>query len=380
MTQKADFYELLGVERSANKEEIKKAYRKLALQYHPDRNPDNKEAEAKFKQVSEAYEILSDDGKRARYDQYGHAGVSGSASSNSGFGGTDPFDLFQQIFGGMGFGASFGGNRQRRRSGPQPGADLQIKLPMSLEEIATGAEKKIKIRYQDRCDDCHGTGARETSRVVNCPACGGSGEVRQVSRSVFGQFVNIAACGRCQGEGKFVESPCPTCSGEGRVTKEKILTVNIPAGVSTGNYLTLSSQGNVGRRGGGAGDVIVVIEETEHELFERNQIDIVYELAVSFSQAALGDEVEVPTLHGSVSMKIPAGVQSGKVMRLRGKGIRDLNGYNQGDQLVRLVVWTPQSLSKDEKELLEKLAKISGKGVPKGGRGLFEKIKDTFWG
>lgn len=376
MAEKLDYYEVLGVSKSASKDEIKKAYRKLAVKFHPDKNPGNKEAEDRFKQVGEAYEVLRDDEKRARYDRFGHAGLSGSSRGFT----TDPFDLFREFFEGSGFGgfgSQFGG---RRQSGPQTGSDLQVKLNLTLEEVAHGVSKKIKIRFLDRCDECSGSGAKDHSSKVTCPACNGRGEVRQVSRSIFGQFVNITTCNRCHGEGKIIEAPCPSCSGEGRVRTEKTLTADIPPGVSTGNYLNLQREGNVGPRGGPAGDVIVVIEEIEHDLFERNGNDVIYELPVTFSQAALGDDMEVPTLFGKVNMKIPAGIQSGKILRLRGKGIPALNGYDKGDQLVRVVVWTPQNLTREEREIFEHLSKVSGKTAPKGGRGFFEKIKDTFWG
>lgn len=383
MATKADYYDVLGVGRSASPEDIKKAYRKKAVEFHPDKNPGNQEAEAKFKEVSEAYQILSDPNKKARYDRFGHAGVSGAGGSSGGFGGfADPFDLFREFFEGGAFGSSFGGSSgRRRRSDVMRGSDLQVKLALTLEEIATGVDKTIKLKYMARCADCHGSGAKSGTSTITCPHCNGAGEVRQVSRSVFGQFVNISTCGRCHGQGKIVEQPCPSCSGEGRSRQEKSLKATIPPGAATGNYLTLSGEGDVGPRGGPAGDVIVIVEEKEHDLFERHGNDVIYEMPITFSQAALGDEVEVPTLSGRVSMKIPSGVQSGKILRLRGKGIPELNRPSyQGDQLVRILVWTPQVLTREERELFEKLARISGKEVPKGGRGFFDKIKETFLG
>ncbi|OQY28834.1 MAG: molecular chaperone DnaJ [Candidatus Cloacimonetes bacterium 4572_55] len=378
MPGKADYYELLNVSKKASQEEIKKSYRQLAVKYHPDKNQGDKAAEEKFKQVSEAYEVLSDDKKRARYDQFGHAGLSGAGAGSSGFHTMDPFDLFRDIFSGFGGGAFSG--RRHRSHGPPPGDDLQVKLRLTLEEIAVGVEKTLNIKYLDHCPECRGRGAKRGSGWRKCSACGGHGEVRKITQSIFGQFVNISTCGRCNGEGRIIENPCPSCSGEGRTQHKKRLKVAIPPGVSTGNYLTMEGEGNVGPRGGSAGDVIVVFEEIEHNIFERHGNDVIYELPVSFSQAALGDEQEASTLYGKIKIKIPPGTQSGKILRLKNKGIPSLNGYEKGSQLVRIVVWTPQKLSREERELLEKLAKVSGHSVPKAERGLFEKIRDTFLG
>ena len=361
---KRDYYEILGVSRTASTEEIKKAYRKLAMQYHPDRNPGDKEAEEKFKEAAEAYEVLNNDEKRHLYDQYGHEGVKAGGFS----GGFADFDLsdalrtFMQGFGG--FEDFFGMGRGRER-GVHRGSDLQVHLRLTLEEIAVGVEKKIKIKKYIVCDACKGTGARGGSAVKTCPVCHGTGEVRQVSRSIFGQFVNVTTCPNCHGEGTIIEDPCPVCRGEGRVRGETMVTVKIPAGVSTGNYLTLRGEGNVGKRGGPAGDLIVIIEEKEHDLFERHGDDILYELNVGFSQITLGDEVEVPTLSSKVVLKIPKGTQSGKIFRLKGKGIPHLNHYGIGDELVRIKVETPKDLSREEKDLFKKLAELERKRLHK---------------
>lgn len=374
MTQR-DYYEILGIQRSATEEEIKKAYRKLAMKYHPDRNPGDKEAEDKFKEAAEAYEVLKDPQKRQIYDRYGHSGLKGGASQ--GFGGFD-FDLADalRIFmsESFGFGDFFG---SRHRNGNRSrGRDLQVKLRLSYEEIATGVQKTIKLKKWVVCDACGGTGSGSDEAQIACPQCHGSGEVRRVSQSLFGQFVNITTCPTCNGEGRVVKSPCHKCHGEGRVKGEGVITVDIPPGVATGNYLTVRGQGNVGPRKGPAGDVIVVIEEKEHEYFERHGDDVVYTLPISFSQAALGAEVEVPTLDGKSKLHIPAGTQSNKILRMRAKGFPHLNSYERGDQLVRVVVWTPTKLTKEEKELFKKLAKSENLSPPHH-RGFFKRVKEA---
>jgi molecular chaperone DnaJ len=371
---KRDYYEVLGVSRTASADEIKKAYRKLAMQYHPDRNPGNKEAEEKFKEAAEAYEALGDADKRQRYDQFGHDGMRGTdfrpfTDVN------DIFSTFGDIFGG-GFGGSifdemFGGGQGRgrqRSSGPVPGSDLKVRLKLSLEEIAAGVDKKLKIKKWKRCDTCGGSGARSSEGTATCPVCKGSGEVRQVSRSVFGQFVNIATCANCGGEGRVVKEPCKACSGDGRVQGESTIKVSIPAGVSEGNYIPLRGEGNVGRRGGGAGDIIVVIEEEPHGVFTRNGNDVLLDLLVSFPEAALGADVEVPTLTGRAKIKIEPGTQSGRILRMRDKGIPHLNSFGRGDQLVRVNVWIPTKLNEQERQLLRQLA---------GGDNLSPKQGDT---
>ena len=360
MTKK-DYYEILGVGRKASTDEIKKAYRKMAMQYHPDRNPGNKEAEEKFKEAAEAYEVLSDGTKRQRYDQFGHEGMRGT--DFHGFTDVnDVFSAFGDIFGG-GFGGSifdemFGqqGRGRQRAAGPAPGSDLKIRLKLTMEEIAAGVEKKLKIKKWKTCDTCGGSGARSSGGTTTCPVCNGTGEVRQVSRSVFGQFVNIATCNNCSGEGRVVKEPCVPCTGDGRVQGESTIKVAIPAGVSEGNYIPLRGEGNVGRRGGPAGDIIVVIEEEPHPLFTRSGDDVVLDLMVSFPEAALGADIEVPTLTGRAKLKIEPGTQSGRVLRMRDKGIPHLNTFGRGDQLVRVNVHVPTTLSSQERQLLKQLA------------------------
>ena len=369
---KRDYYEVLGVGRSASTDEIKKAYRKMAMQYHPDRNPGNKDAEEKFKEAAEAYEVLGEPEKRRRYDQFGHEGMRGT--DFRGFTDiNDIFSTFGDIFGG-GFGGSifdemFGGGQTRTRSrsgAAAPGSDLKVRLKLTLEEIATGIEKRLKLKKWKTCETCRGTGTSSSRGLTTCPVCNGSGEIRQISRSVFGQFVNITTCSNCQGEGKVIKEPCATCRGEGRVQGESTIKVNIPAGVGEGNYIPLRGEGNVGRRGGPAGDVIVVIEEEPHPLFTRNGDDAVLDLLLGFPEAALGAEIEVPTLTGRAKLKIDPGTQSGRILRMRDKGIPRLNSFGRGDQLVRVNVWVPTTLTPQERQLLKQLSQ-SENITPKEG-------------
>lgn len=385
---KQEYYHVLGVDRKATQDEIKKAYRKLALQYHPDRNPGNKEAEEKFKQAAEAYEVLGDADKRKRYDQFGHEGLRGTDFRQY----TDPndiFNTFSDIFGG-GFGGSifddmFGGVRQRQRtSSGTPGSDLKIRLKLTLEEIAAGVEKKLKIKKWHTCETCNGSGAKSAKGRVTCPTCNGSGELRQVSRSVFGQFVNITSCNTCNGEGKIIQDKCTTCHGEGRIQGEQVISVTVPAGVSEGNYIPLRGQGNAGQRGGPPGDIIVVIEEEPHPILTRNGDDVILDLLISFPEAALGADVEVPTLTGRAKLKIEPGIQSGRILRMREKGIPHLNSYGRGDQLVRVNVWVPTSLNSQERAALKSLtnsANINPKDGDKSAnsdKSFFERMKSAF--
>jgi len=361
---KRDYYEVLGVNRGASKEEIKKAYRKLAMQFHPDRNPGDKKAEENFKEAAEAYEVLSHDDKRNKYDRFGHEGVRGSAFGSEGFSSVnDIFSHFSDIFGGSSiFDDFFGGGqtrgRSRRRGGGTPGSDLRVTLKLTLEEIATGITKKIKIKKQVKCTDCNGSGAEAGTSLKTCTVCQGSGEVRTVSRSVFGQFVNITTCSNCNGEGKTIDSPCRKCYGDGRYNDETTVKIDVPAGVEEGNYMTMRSEGNAGKRGGPIGDIIVVFQELKHRHFIRSADDIVYDLFINFPQAALGSEVEVPTLTGKAMLKIDAGTQPGKVLRMRGKGIKHLQSSGSGDQLVRVNVAVPKKLNSKEKDLLKQLSKL----------------------
>ncbi|MFO7767713.1 MAG: molecular chaperone DnaJ [bacterium] len=371
---KRDYYEVLGVGRDADPDEIKKAYRKLALKFHPDRNPGDREAEEKFKEATEAYEVLRDSERRAQYDRFGHEGPAMAGGGGAGGVGFEHFDLsealraFMRDFGGGGgfggFEDIFGGGRGtqggRRRRTVSRGGNLEVKLPLTLEEIARGVTKKIRIRRWERCGVCGGSGAREGSEPVTCPTCEGAGQVQQVSRSMFGQMVNVTTCSNCKGEGTVIEDPCPNCSGAGRQQAQKTLSVKVPAGVSGGNYLTLSGEGNVGMRGGPPGDVIVFLEEKTHDQFDREGDDLYRVEPIPFAIAALGGSAEIPTLDGKARVKIPAGTQSGKILRLRGKGLPHLHGYGEGDLLVEVVVWTPRKLSGEEKELLEQMKGSAG--------------------
>jgi molecular chaperone DnaJ len=363
---KRDYYEILGVSKSATQDEIKKSYRKLAMQYHPDRNPGNKEAEEKFKEAAEAYEVLSNDEKRAKYDRYGHSGLRGGQDFHSYQNVNDIFSHFSDIFGGAFGGSSifddfFGGassQRGRQKQTGTPGVDLKITLKLTLEEIATGTTKKVKIKKYNKCDVCNGSGAKSTGSFKTCSVCNGTGEIRQVSRSIFGQFVNIAACNNCSGTGKIISDPCTKCSGDGRVHTESTIKINVPAGVFDGSYMTLRSEGNAGKNGGPSGDIIVVFEEIRHEYFVRDSDNIIYELNISYPEAVLGTEVEVPTLNGKAKLKIDPGTQSGKFLKMREKGIQHLNKHGAGDQLVKINIHVPKNINSKEKELLKELQKM----------------------
>ena len=339
---KRDYYEILGVERGASDEDIKSAYRKLAFQYHPDKNPGNKQAEDKFKEVAEAYEVLRDAEKRRKYDQFGHAATSaaGQQYADFGFGGFDLSDAlraFMRDFGGMGgfediFGGGTSSRRGRRQTGNR-GRDLKVELKLTLEEIAKGVEKTIKFKRMAPCESCGGTGAERGSGRTTCPQCRGAGEVRQVRQSIFGQMMTVSTCPRCGGQGEIVEKHCTTCAGQGRVKGSATINVKVPTGVSTGNYIPIRGMGDAGTQGGPPGDVYVFIEEEEHPVFQRDGNHVVVQVPISFVQAALGDEIEVPSLDGKISLKIPTGTQSGKTFRIRGKGIQELNGYGRGDEM-----------------------------------------------
>jgi molecular chaperone DnaJ len=369
---KRDYYEVLGVDKNATKDDLKKAYRKLAMQYHPDRNPDNKEAEEKFKEAAEAYEILSDDDKKARYDRFGHEGVRSSGFGSQGFSDiNDIFSHFSDIFGGSSIFDDFfgGGQRRGRTRGSRgiPGSDLKVNLELSLEEIAAGVTKKIKIKKQVKCDECNGTGAEAGTSTKTCPVCQGTGEVKTISRSVFGQFVNITTCNNCNGEGTVIDTPCKKCFGDGRIQDEKLISINVPGGVHEGSYMTLRGEGNAGKRGGPSGDVIVIFKEAAHEYFVREGDDILFDLHVSFPEAALGSEVEVPTLNGKAILKIDPGTQPGKLLKMKDKGIKHLNHSGTGNQIVRVNVEVPKKLNSKEKELLKELADMPN--FKDGGQG-----------
>ncbi len=388
---KRDYYEILGVSKNASQDDIKKSYRKIAMQYHPDRNPNNKQAEDKFKEAAEAYEVLSDADKRQRYDRFGHEGLRAGQDFH---GYTDIHDIFSSFgdifgsaFGGSIFEDAFGnrGAKQRRQQHTGvPGADLKVHLKLTLEEISTGIEKKLKIKAFKTCELCGGSGARSNASRATCPSCHGSGEIRQVSRSVFGQFVNISTCDNCNGEGKIIKDLCPECRGEGRVLGEKTIKINIPVGVSEGNYIPLRHQGNAGKRGGPNGDILVIIEEEPHDIFVRQGNDIILDLLISFPEAALGADIEIPTLTGKAKLHIEQGTQSGKVLRMREKGLPQLNGYLRGDQLVRINVWTPTRLTQKDKEMLKELLSRDtmkpreGDKSANSDKSFFEKFRDAF--
>jgi len=382
---KRDYYEVLGVARNASDDDIKGAYRKLAMKYHPDKNPGDKEAAERFREATEAYEILKESDKRAKYDQFGHAAFeSGAGGFGAGYpGGGFGFDIsdalraFMNDFGGDSiFSDLFGGARMRgrgrRSGGAVPGDDLQIRLPLTLAEISTGVEKTLKVRRRDRCTQCNGSGSRSGQRST-CRQCGGAGRVRQVVPSFFGQQVIESVCPACRGAGSRVDDPCGRCDGDGREQTETTVKVDIPAGVSEGNYLTVRDKGDAGPQGGPAGDLIVLIQEKPDPVFQRHGIDVVCELEITFAEAALGAEKTVPALEGKVKLKIPAGTQSEKVFRLREKGLPELHGSRCGDQLVVVHVMTPQHLSRAQREILEQLAQTEQKP-----RSVLERARDVF--
>lgn len=387
---KRDFYDILGVSKGASAEEIKKAYRKLAIKYHPDKNPDDKAAEDKFKEAAEAYEVLSSPEKKQRYDQYGHAGV-GGAGGGGGYGGggmnmEDIFSQFGDIFGGGGgspFDSFFGGGGQSRGGGGRrvaKGSNLRIKVKLTLEEIANGAEKKIKVNKQIACKTCDGSGAKDKGSVSTCKTCGGSGAIRRVTNTILGQMQTTATCPTCQGSGQQITAKCGACHGEGTVRGEETITINIPAGVSEGMQLSMAGKGNAAPNGGVPGDLIILIEELPHDTLKREGNNIVYDLHVSIVDAALGYSAEVPTIDGKAKIKIEAGTQSGKLLRLKGKGIPEVNSYHRGDQIIHVNIWTPKVLNAEERAILEKLRESPNfKPQPgKNDKSFFDKMKEYF--
>jgi molecular chaperone DnaJ len=373
----ADFYETLGVPRAASDDEIKKAYRKLAMQYHPDRNNGSKDAEERFKNITEAYDVLRDPQKRAAYDRYGEAGLRGAGAS--GFHHVDLAEALSIFM--RDFGASFGGLEDlfggRSGSSMRVGADVKVTVPLTLAEVATGVEKTISVRSLEPCEQCAGTGAEPGTAPERCSTCGGTGEVRRAQRSFFGQFVSVAPCPRCAGQGRTIESPCRACRGEGRVRGERTVTVSIPAGVATGQYMTLRGAGSVGPRGGPRGDILVVFDVADDPRFERDGADLLTEVLVTYPQLVLGADIEVPTVTGTLSLRVPAGTQSGQVFRLRGRGLPRVNAGGSGDLHVRAQMWTPQSVSGEYEELLRRLRDLEG-DVPSGrSKGLWTRMKEA---
>lgn len=389
MAEKRDYYEVLGVAKNASDEDIKKAYRKKAIQYHPDKNPGNKEAEEKFKEAAEAYEVLSNHDKRQRYDQFGHAGMEGAAGGGFGGGGfsmDDIFSHFGDIFGGHfgggfgdfgGFGGFGGGGSRGQRV--NRGSDLRVKVKLNLTEVAKGVEKKIKVRKLVACSACHGTGAEGGSSYTTCKTCGGKGSVIRISNTILGRMQTSSVCPDCQGEGKIITNKCTACHGEGVETKEEIISINIPAGVAEGMQLTVSGKGNAARHGGVNGDLLVVIEEEKDPNLVRDENDLIYNLLLSFPTAALGGTVEIPTIEGKVKVKIDPGTQPGKVLRLRGKGLPSVNRYGTGDLLVNISVYVPENLSREEKKIVESMGESDNfKTTPNLSQKIFSRFRNLF--
>jgi molecular chaperone DnaJ len=374
----ADFYTTLGVERTAADDDIKKAYRKLAMAYHPDRNGGSKEAEEKFKAITEAYDVLRDPQKRATYDRYGEAGLRGGGGG--GFHHVDlseALNIFMRDFGGFGGLDDLFGGRQQSSSGPRSGVDVKVTLPLTLVEVATGVDKEIKLKVLDACDRCGGSGAEPGSKSHHCSTCSGHGEVRRAQRSFFGQFVTVAPCPTCKGEGMVIDTPCKKCRGEGRMRADKMIKVSVPAGVATGQYMTLRGVGNAGARNGERGDVHVVFEVADDPRFEREGEDLYTEVLVTYPQLVRGAMVEVPTATSTVALSIPPATQSGQVFHLRGRGLARVNAAGTGDLHVRVQLWTPEKLSDEEEKLIVRLGEIQAHVPADRGKGLWAKMKEA---
>lgn len=378
--EKRDYYEVLGVSKNATKDEIKKAYRKLAIKYHPDKNPGNKQAEDKFKEAAEAYEVLSSDDKKAKYDRFGHAGMGNSGNGYSGGGMTmeDIFSSFGDIFGG-GFG-DFGGSGRRGGKRVNKGSNLRVKVKLNLKEIAYGAEKKIKVNKYIPCNTCDGTGAADSSSITTCSSCRGTGHITRVTNTFLGQMQTSAVCPTCGGEGKTITRKCTSCYGEGIVQGEEVIKINIPAGVGKGMQMTVAGKGNSPRRGGVDGDLLVVIEEEDHNELIREGNDLIYNLFISIPDAIMGTAVEIPTVDTNVKIKIEPGTQAGKILRLRGKGLPEVNGYGRGDLLVNVNVWVPKNLTKEEMRVIEKLRESQSftPAPDRNDRTFFERMRNYF--
>lgn len=387
---KRDYYEVLSVSKSASGEEIKKAYRKLALQYHPDRNPGDSEAEEKFKEAAEAYDVLSNEEKKARYDRFGHAGMTGAAGGGGFNGGgmnmDDIFSHFGDIFGGGGgggFSDFFGGGGGGRGGRNNRGSNLRVKLKLTYAEMANGVNKKIKVKKHVGCTTCGSSGAKDKNAVQTCQTCGGSGQVRRVTNTFMGQMQTVSPCPSCEGQGTTITNKCTSCKGEGRVYGEETISIDVPAGVQDGMQLSMGGRGNAGERGGPAGDLIILIEEEKHAELTRDGNDVQYVLSISFPDAVFGTQIEVPTIDGRAKIKIPPGTQSGKIFRLKGKGFPDINGYGKGDQLVLIKIWTPTELTEEERAAIETLRKSQSKNIEPGEearkeKSFFDKISDFF--
>ncbi len=370
MAEKRDYYEVLGISKTASDDEIKKAYRKEAKKYHPDLNPGDKTAEVKFKEINEAYEVLSDSEKRQRYDQYGHAGVDpnagfggggAGAGYGSGFGGFDVGDIFESFFGG-GFGTS-----GQRRNGPRKGPDIHQTIQLTFEEAAFGVEKDVKISRNEKCDTCGGSGAKKGTSAVTCPTCNGTGQVKTTQRTPFGAFSSVNTCGTCRGEGKIIKEPCETCRGSGHVRRTKIIKVNIPKGIDDGQTISLREEGEPGSKGGPNGDLLITVKIKRHAKFKRQNFDVLYDMDISFAQAALGDRIKVDTIDGVVEYDLPEATQTGTTFRLKGKGIPMLRGTGRGDQYVKVHVVVPKGLTQHQKELLMEFEGLDKTKVPKKG-------------
>ncbi|WP_339175654.1 molecular chaperone DnaJ [Solibacillus sp. FSL R5-0691] len=370
---KRDYYEVLGLSKGASKDEIKKAYRKLSKQYHPDLNKEEG-ADVKFKEVAEAYEVLSDDQKRARYDQFGHEDPN-AGFGGGGFGGGAGFGGFEDIFSSF-----FGGGRRQDPNAPRKGDDLQFRMNISFEEAVFGKETEIEIPKEETCDTCHGSGAKSGTHPQTCSQCNGAGQINQAVDTPFGRMVNKRSCPSCRGQGKIIVEKCSPCRGTGTITKKKKIKITIPAGVDDGQQLRVAGQGEAGYNNGPAGDLYIIFNVRKHEYFERDGDDILYELKLTFPQAALGDEIEVPTIHGKVKLKIPAGTQSGAQFRLKDKGVKNVHGYGMGNQYVIVNVVTPTKLTEKQKQLLREFAEISGDIPEEHGSSLFDKIKKKIKG
>ena len=386
---KRDFYEILGVSKSASADEIKKAYRKVAMQFHPDRNPGDKASEEKFKEAAEAYEILSDTDKKAKYDRFGHQAFGPGTAGGGGYGGggmdmNDIFSQFGDVFGDDMFGGFFGGGQSRSRGGAkargQRGSNLRIKLKMNYEEIANGVNKQVKVKKHVLCTTCGGNGAKDNSSIQTCGTCKGSGQVRKVTNTFLGQMQTVNTCPTCNGEGSTVTAKCTPCKGEGRVYGEETISIDIPAGVQDGMQLSMSGKGNAGERGGSSGDLIIMIEEEQHEFLHRDGLNVSFDLYITIPDAIFGTSVEVPTIDARAKIKIPAGTQSGKIFRLKGKGFPEVQGYAKGDQLIHVNIWTPQEVSEEEKIALNKMQESENfKPKPiKGDKSFYDKVKEAF--